>query len=167
MAADSYRLDVLKKLTSHLRGITKANGYNHDLDASVFRGRTIFGENDPIPMLSILEAPRSDPGSFAAENGYERKEDWSLLIQGWARDDVDNPTDPAYELMDDVEKHLSRLIAVSTVTGMPVYPEEYMLNRSVAGIAVLPGVVRPPMEQVSSRAFFYLPLRLTLVKNNG
>ncbi len=171
--ADSYRLSVLKALTTHLKGITPANGYtaaqwglDYDLSDKVFRGRTVFGEGDPIPLVSILESPRSDPGLFTDE-GYQRKEDWSLLIQGWATDDVDNPTDPAYGLMDVVEHRLMRLIAVSEHTGTELYPDEYLLNRSVADVRVSPGVVRPPMEQVSSKAFFYLPVRLTLVRGNG
>ena len=161
--ADSYRLVALKRLTDHLKGITKLAGYDYDLAGAVFRGRTLFGEGDPIPMISILESPRSDAGLFAGDNAA-RKEDWSLLIQGWAHDDPVNPTDPAYGLMDAVEQRLSRLISVSGATGNPDYPDEYLLGRSVADVTVLPGVVRPPMEQVSSKAFFYLPIRLSLVK---
>lgn len=169
--ADSYRLAVLKALTAHLQSITKANGYDYDLgpdgafpNGKVFRGRTLFGEGDPVPLVSILESPRSDIGSFAGENGSERKENWSLLIQGWVADDVENPTDPAYGLMDAVERQLARLIKTSGHTGDALYPDEYLLGRSVGDIQVLPGVVRPPMEQVSSKAFFYLPVRVTLVR---
>lgn len=165
--ADSYRLAVLKKLTAHLQGIAPANGYAYDLSSSVFRGRTLFGENDPVPMLSILESPRSDEGLFAGENNSQRSESWSLLIQGWAQDDASNPTDPAYGLMDAVERHLLRLIQVSPINGEPLYPVEYMLGRSVNGVTIPPGVVRPPMDMVSSKAFFYLPIRLTLVMGDG
>ena len=65
--ADSYRLTVLKRLTAHLRGITKANGYDYDLidPRSVCRGRLVFGDDDPLPLLSILEGTRGDIGSFA------------------------------------------------------------------------------------------------------
>lgn len=162
--ADSYRLSVLKALTNHLKTITPANGYTgYDLSNAVFRGRTVFGEDDPIPMVSILEAPRSDIGTFAGENQH-RKEDWSLLIQGWAYDDIVNPTDPVYGLMDVVETHLFRLVQVDNTSGNAVYPAEYLLGRSIAGLTVSPGVVRPPMEQVSSKAFFYLPIRITLAR---
>lgn len=171
--ADSQKLAALKALTTHLRGITPANGYvaatwgtDYDLSANVFRGRTLFGKNDPIPLISILESPRSDTGLSAGEHGRSRKEDWSLLIQGWATDNADNPTDPAYGLMDVVEHRLSRLTATSDLTGDPVYPAEYLLGRSIADLAVLPGIVRPPVEQVSSKAFFYLPVRITLVRGN-
>lgn len=165
--ADSYRLTVLKRLTAHLKNITPQNGYDVDLSASVFRGRPVFSEGDPVPLVSILESMRPDNGTFAGEGQSERKEDWSLLIQGWAHDDVDNPTDPAYALMDAVERHLFRLVAESSINGAAVYPDEYLLGRSIAGLTILPGVVRPPMEQVSSKAFFYLPVRVTLVRNVG
>lgn len=172
--ADSQRLAVLKALTAHLKGITPANGYvaatwgvDYDLSTSVFRGRSLFGEGDPLPLVSILESPRSDAGLFAGEGNRARKEEWSLLIQGWAADDVANPTDPAYGLMDVVEHRLLRLTAVSTTSGDEIYPGEYLLGRSVADVAILPGVVRPPMEQVSSKAFFYLPVRITLVRASG
>ena len=165
--ADSYRLTVLKKLTAHLKTITPQNGYDFDLSNSVFRGRASYGEDNPLPLVSILESTRPDNGSFAGEEQSERKENWSLLIQGWVHDDVENPTDPAYALMDAVERHLFRLIAESSINGAAIYPDEYLLGRSIGGITILPGVVRPPMEQVSSKAFFYLPVRVTLVRNVG
>lgn len=158
----SYRLDALKKLTVFLKTITVANGYSHDLDANVFRGRAVFGAEDPNPLISILESPRSDVGSYAGEN--ERKDGWGLLIQGWTTDDPENPTDPAYELMDEVERHLERISACSPINGQPIFPGDYMLGKTIADIKVHPGVVRPPMEGVSSKAFFYLPVTLTLVK---
>lgn len=172
--ADSYRLAPLKLLTTHLQGISKANGYEYNLGITaqypkgcVFRGRTLFGEGDPIPMLSILESPRADVGSFAGENGTERKDKFNLLIQGWAHDDVDNPTDPAYALMEAVEHRLQRIIAVNAHSGNETYPDEYMLGRTIGDLIVFPGSVRPPMAQVSSKAFFYLPVQMTLVRNNG
>jgi len=158
----STRLEVLKRLTNFLKTITVANGYSHDLSTSVFRGRAVFGTDDPVPLVSILESPRSDIGQFAGEN--ERKESWGLLIQGWAYDDIDNPTDPAYELMADVEAHLDRLTACSPINGQELYPDDYLLGRTIANMRVSSGVVRPPMEGVSSKAFFYLPVSLTLVK---
>jgi len=148
-----------------LKGITPGNGYDYDLSSGVFRGRTKFSDGDPCPLVSILESPRSDLGQFAGENGSERSEGWALMIQGWAQDDVENPTDPAYGLMDAVERHLARVIAVNGNSGQEVYPAEYMLQGKIAGITVLPGTVRPPMEQVSSKACFYLPVRVLLVRS--
>ena len=169
--ANSYRLDVLKRLTVHLKGITPANGYEYDLSpdsafpsGKVFRGRVLFGVNDPVPLVSILEAPRPDQGKFAGENGYQRSESWPLLVQGWAADDEENPTDPAYALMDAVENRLSRLIAQDATSGAEIYPDEYLLGRTIGSLVVLPGVVRPPMAEMSSKAFFYLPILVGLVR---
>jgi hypothetical protein len=169
--ADSYRLQVLKKLTQHLANITPTSGYQHNLGptteypyGSVFRGRAIFGQDDPVPMVSILEAPRSDVGSFAGENRSQRKEDWSLLIQGWAIDDKENPTDPVYALLDEVERHLFRLTATKEKTGSPLYPDEYLLGKTVVGVTISPGIVQPARENLSSKAFFYLPITVQLVR---
>lgn len=162
--ADSYRLLALKALTAHLEGITKANGYDFDLDGNVFRGRPLFGQDDPIPMLSILEAPRNDAGQYAGENKRARKENWSLMIQGWAHDDKRNPTDPAYALLDAVENRLFRLTQTDDNSGNALYPDEYLLGNTISGITIYPGVVRPPMENVSSKAFFYLPIEFEIVQ---
>lgn len=166
---DSYRLKVLKALTVHLQGITRANGYFYDLapvgkDKKVWRGRTSFGDETALPMLSILESPRSDVGQYA-DAGSERSEFWNLMVQGWVKDDVENPTDPAYGLMDAVERHLLRIIATGK-NGQPVYPNEYRLGGLISDLVVPPGVVRPPQEGVSSKAFFYLPIRVGIVRPN-
>lgn len=160
--ADPYRLAVMKKLTDQLKGITISNGYAYDLTDSVFRGRALFDDDDPVPMLSILESPRSEPGQFSGENA--RKGELTVLVQGWAVDDAENPTDPAYFLMAAVEHRLARVTAINNSTGDPLYPNEYMLDRLVGDFKVQQGVVRPPMmDGISSKAFFYLAVTLTLV----
>jgi hypothetical protein len=132
------------------------------MSSSVFRGRTVFGANDPVPMLAILENPNSALGAFTGEDNSERSEQWGLMIQGWVKDDKENPTDPAYALMYATEQHLFRINAINRV-GDPMYPDEYRLGRTIGGIKVLPGVARPPMENISSKAFFYLPIQVELV----
>lgn len=164
--ADSGRLAVLKALTDHLAATTVADGYNFDLVGAVFRGRGRFGDGDPDTMVSILENPRPDFGSFAA-GGSLRSEGWPLLIQGWTVDDKLNPSDPVYGLLDDVERRLGRLIAVSEHTGNPLYPSEYLLGRKITGLEITPGVVRPPTDGISSRCFFFLPLRVGLAVDFG
>lgn len=167
--ADSKQLHILKRLTTHLQGITPANGYDYDLSASVFRGRALFGANDPVPMVSILEAPKPDVGLVAGENKIERIEEWLLLLQGWTEDDKENPTDPAYGLKAAVEKRLSEIIAVNPSTGTPAVPGIYRLNVNgqalIGDLSIGPGVVRPPDAQVSSKAYFFLPLRVSLPTN--
>ncbi len=156
---DSRQLDVLKALTTHLEGMTIDGGYDYDLDGRVFRGRAMWGDEMPLPMVSILEAPRPDerPSVGGHENAF-RAEDWVLLVQGWVEDDIDNPTDPAYGLKANVEKRLSDIIAVRESNGLPLYPSVYRLGGKIAAMSIGPGVVRPPQDRVSSKAFFYIPV---------
>jgi hypothetical protein len=171
--AKSYRLEVLERLSALLSGITVANGYDHDLADSVFRGRTVFGEEDPIPMLSVLESTKVDGGIATGANEEMRKGVWPLIVQGWVANDAANPTDSAYGLMADVEARLGRVLMQNT-RGDGQYPEHYMLGTGnngkgylVTNIAFGPGVVSPPREQISTNAFFFLPVYLTLAEKLG
>lgn len=162
--ADSYRLQVLKAFTLLLEGITVAGGYNYTLGAGkVFRGRARFGEEAPIPMISILEAPRPGAAIYTGDN-EARKDLWPLLLQGWCEDDKDNPSDPVYGLLDDVERRLDRVVQVTAGTGVPKFSEHYMLGGLITDLQVSPGVVRPPTENVSARSFFYLPVQVGLAR---
>lgn len=159
---ESPRLEILKKLTDHLKTITPTNGYVSDLSAAVFRGRSLFSDDDPIPMVSILESPRSEV-SYSTADYEARRDDFNLFLQGWAVDDINNPTDPAYLLAAEVEKCLTQLIATKNDnSGRPEFPDAYLLGNSVCKITFGPPIIRPPTEQVSSKAFFYLPVTLTL-----
>lgn len=168
---DSYRLKVLKALTAHLELIVHVDGDpdndygGFDLSAAVFRGRTTYGEESPKTMVSILEAPRPDNGQTAGTNGEARQEQWQLLVQGWCPDDTEHPTDPLYQMMHVVERQMQKIIATNNHTGAPYDPVAYMLGRKVSGFSFGPGVVRPPTEGVSGKAFFYLPCRVGLAKD--
>lgn len=159
--ADSKRLAVLKRLTAHLQGITPENGYEYDLSAAVFRGKSVFGADMPLPCLSVLEHPKPDTGIFAGQGKRAFTEEWVLMLQGWVEDDEENPTDPAYGLEAAVRKRLYDIMA-QTNGGQPKYPDVYMLGKLISDIAIGPPVVRPPDNQVSSKAFFFLPLRVSL-----
>ncbi len=108
---ESIRLVVLKRITDVLKNITPANGYDFDLTNAVFRGRMLFGERDPKIMISITEGTRPDPGNYAGYNGEARSALWPLIIQGYALNDLVNPSDPAYALMAAVETELGKIIA--------------------------------------------------------
>lgn len=171
--AESYRLAVLKRLTALLQQITPANGFDYDLSAAAFRGRTIFGDSDPLPCVSILEQTRPDIGVYAGVNDDTRKERWPLVVQGWVTNDTANPTDPAYGLMAAVQLQLGKINATDK-QGDPAYPEHYMLgpgdgdrNKMIVNIGFGPGVVSPPREQVSSQAFFWMPLWIELAERTG
>lgn len=158
---DAKKLVILKRLTDHLKTIVPDADHDFDLSSGVYRGKQQFGEEAPLPALSILENPRPDHGLLGGEHGIAYKEDWVLLLQGWVKDDHENPTDPAYNLMAAVEKKLSELIDIDD-NGEPLYPSVYLLGGLIVELRVGPGVCRPPQEGLSSKAFFFLPLTLTL-----
>lgn len=158
---DSKRLAVLKALTAHLVGITPANGYEFDLTGAVFRGRAVFGADMPLPSLSLLESAKPEIAVGGSENDLLWSGEWMLLLQGWVLDDVNNPTDPAYQLMASVEQRLSDIIAVKQDRGTPVYPALYRLGGLISGLGIGPGVARPA-DQLSSKAYFYIPLKVCL-----
>jgi hypothetical protein len=158
--ADSKRLTILKKLTAHLEGMDGGAPYEHDLRGKVFRGRTMYGAGDPIPLVSILEGKATDYGQFADEFQTRRKDSWLLLIQGWTKNDTENPTDPVYALLADVELRLSDLIA--TDNGRPKFSGAYLLGGLISSLTIAAPVVRPPDDGVSDKAFFYLPVLVGL-----
>jgi hypothetical protein len=152
--ADSKRLVILKALTAHLQGITPANGYQHDLSASVYRGRAVFSAETPLPCINIVEALNPDREPSRTSGRLCQKDDWVLLVQGWtdAEDDGEAPTDPAHLLMADVKKRLGVLLKPD---GPYNANADHLLGGLVEDILVEPGTVRAP-DETSSRAYFYL-----------
>lgn len=159
-----FRLRVLDALTDCLRNITPANGYAHDLSSAVFRGRAMFGDDDPLPMVSILEppvAPDQIASSLADSAGG-----WDLLVQGFVQDDRLNPTDPAYLLLADVK----RALALEQVRREGRMPNPLGMGggagsgNEVTGIDIGAGVVRPA-DDVSAKAYFWLTLTLQVVED--
>lgn len=156
------RLLVLQRLTALLRETTVLlpSGPVVLTDA-VFRGRTLIGdESKPWPIISILEAPRPDFGVYAG-SGEARKEQWQLLIQGMADDDMLNPSDSAYMLYAAVEEQLYKIAAISrSGSGKPLFPEHFMLGNLITDIEISAPVIRPPGDRPSATAFFFLPVRV-------
>lgn len=172
-----FKLRVLRALTDALKEITPAAGYVFNLadfddsgvmQARVFRGRAWFGDNDPIPLVSVLEgvSPADDVAEphLKTEGGSY---DWPIMVQGFVDDDPENPTDPAYVLMADVRRRLvvekTRKLPNSAGQLNPFGMGEPGPNR-VTGLIIGPGVVRPA-DDVSSKAYFWLSLTLRIVDN--
>lgn len=154
---DPLRLRILKALTASLETITPT-GSNKTLAGKVFRGRDLFGDDDPVPMLTILEDPVEKDQVLPPETGTIYTGPWTLLIQGFCDEDRFNPSDPAQRLMADVKKQLmiERLRQrEDNILGMGLV---------VVGLHVSQGVVRPP-DDLSGKAYFWLRLTLQIVEN--
>src|SRR5690606_31751898 len=122
------------------------NGYEFDLSESVFRGRSLVGADDPVPLVTLVESLRPEPGRAAGHLDEIRRDVWPLIVQGWVDDDTDHPTDPAYQLMAAVEKRLWE-VAEQNERGLAVHPDIYLLgDRLIANLSFGPGVVVPPRD---------------------
>lgn len=168
--ADPFRLRLLKAITAQLKTVTIANGYTVDLDdyvdaagrtaSRVFRGRDEFGESDPLPMLSILEDPQANAANNAFANSTPSTGDYRLLIQGFVDDDKHNPTDPAHYLAADVVKALAK----AKVSRFDIFGLGGKMP-CVIKLDIGQPVVRPADNTVSSVAFFFVAVTLTLVED--
>lgn len=164
--SDSYILTVEKALTDVIaKTVTTVNGRPFDLTNLVFRGRQRYGHNEPAPMVSILQAPNIDLENMNAGTGKLRKSDKTYLLQGWVQDDSDNPTDPAHELLAEVKRALS---AILEMDGPDYMLKSYNTQHDDVGlihnIDISTGLVRPPEQNVSDKAYFWLPITLELVE---
>lgn len=160
MATEPLRLRILKAMQAALEEITPANGYATDLTGAVFRGRTTFGDTDPLPLVSILEAPDPINPLASPKDSGDQKGNWALLVQGFAVDDMDHPTDPAYVLMADVIKRLA--IEKRKLTDYKVFGSD--LGKFIVNIEMGTRVVRPP-DDSSNKAYFNLSIILDVVES--
>lgn len=179
---EPFRQRVLTAITNTLKTITPDNGYKNNLaddllptadhPTRVFRGRAWFGDNDPIPMLSVLEAP-DEADDFLDEpfDGKQEGGEWRLLVQGFVNDDPFNPTDPAYRLLADVRRRLlaERRRKHPTARNQSDPFGMGVVNANASGNAVLDltvgkGAVRPA-DDVSAKAYFWLVLTIKMIEN--
>lgn len=173
-----FKLRVLRAMTAAIKTVTVDNGYVSDLAdydgdddvtlSRVFRGRAWFGEDDPLPMVSVLEgvSPADEVDQEPPVDTSTGEYDWSLLVQGFVADDPANPTDAAYVLMADVRQRL----AVEKTRKAPgtQQPDPFGLGlggkNRITKLSIGSGVVRPA-DDISSRAYFWLTVVLRIVDN--
>ena len=153
---DPFRLQLLKAITDAIKAITPANGYEHDLSQAVFRGRVIFGPNDPIPMVSILEAPLQPDSYDTPRDDKDIYGELQLLVQGFVVDDDENPTDPAHKLLFEVKKALAATKNRGNILGLGPKVDKLMLGQ---------GVCRPADGQVSDKTYFWLPVSVEFIED--
>lgn len=131
--SDTKRLTVMKALTDHIRdSIDGTGGYTNNLEGEVWRGRLDYGEEQKLPFVSLIESPEQPeiPVKGGEDMFHVRP---TIFVQGWHKDDLDNPTDPLYLLLGDLEKCLHPLTQKNGFTAL-----------GLIGFEMSPGVVRPP-----------------------
>lgn len=174
----SAKLKLMKAISAHLEGIVPTwidlpqelidedVVCPYDLSKSIFRGRTVFGEEVKPPFIAILEAPRQINPNGGGEGKLMQDEDWTLLIQGFAVDDKKHPSDPAYDLLAWVQMRMAR-ITTETTNGSTggKYPAEFRLGGLAAGVRYQIPIVRPGKDDVSETAYFYMPISVGVVTN--
>lgn len=171
----SKKLLLLQRLTEHLEGINPDNTffdpdtetlatYPIDMRNQVFRGRVLFGEEVVPPFIALLEAPRQINPNGGGEANLTQKEDWTLLIQGFASENPAHPTDPAYELLAFVQQRLARVTTEKDNGGRGgQYPLEWRLGGLLTDIRYQLPIVRPGSDDVSNTAYFYMPISVGVV----
>lgn len=170
--SDPFRLRALKALCTVIEGVTPDNGYVNDLSSytdeggnvrpRVFRGRDVFGPNDPLPLVSILEHPRAIDQVNGSRGNAESTGRWELILQGFCPDDGDHPTDAAHILAAEVLQAIAaarRAGSRGNLLGLGTQ------KPCVTEIEVGAPVVRPADDVISSTAFFYLAVTLSVVED--
>lgn len=185
--ADPKQLLILKALTEYLEEIEGIDVQDRDengmpltnqdgsptlvqksLLGRVYRGRSVFGQEEYDPFLSILEGKKPDQlPQEVGDDRLVREEIWHLLIQGFQEDDEANPLDNLYRLKAMVEAHLAKLVMIDVRNGTPMYPEIFRLGGMVNDMTIGPGLVRPANPSQGGTEAFFLPISVTFVMNVG
>lgn len=175
-----FRLLIQQRLTDALKEITPGNGYINDLTDDpdkgprVVRGRSMFGDNDPLPLVSILQPPHPTDPFDAPIGATARGLDWVLLVQGFVEDDADNPTDPAEILMADVKQRLGKLVEAGAPSaskndnilglGGSASVDVRGTGNAILSLTIGNGSARPS-DELSSKAYFWLLLVVKITEN--
>jgi hypothetical protein len=168
---DPIKLQIQKAIVDEIKAITPVNGYVSDLadfdpgdgvtTSRVYRGRAFFGDGDPVPMVSILEATNGEDviNEMVASTPVSEYW-WGLLIQGWVEDSKSNPTDPVYPLLADVRKCFAK--QMKRTQGQFERRIFGFGEDVITGIRFGGGLVRPANE-LSAYAGFHMMLELCIV----
>lgn len=167
------RLEVLRAISSALKEIHPDNGYEFDLRDDehgrqrVVRGRLVIGNDEPLPMVSLVEPPMAiEPISTRRQpDNTKRVGDWEIIIQGWAEDDHENPTDVAYQLEAEVRRRLAlEKVRPDARRGSSAGHNFFGLGPKILNFTIGTPVVRPN-EHISEQAVFYLVLTIEIAED--
>ena len=162
-----FRLRVLTTLASSLQTLTPDNGSRFDMRSSVFVGRDRFGDNDPVPMIAILEDLDTIPPVPSQSDNPARVTQWGLLVQGF----VEHDTPPivlnqAYHLAAEVEARLGyEKLRTIRQPGRGPQPDILGMGGRVDSLNFAPAIVRPADGEIADKAYFWLRLSLGIVEN--
>lgn len=161
---EPFRLLVLKSLTKVLEKTSYAD--YPTMEGRVFRGRLFFGEDDPLPMLSILEPPIPIEAVRSQADNVKSASSWELLVQGFVNDDRSNPSDPAHCLMAETKKALVAEKRRNSYDffGYGVKDAKTNNSNSITSLQIGQGAVRPADEH-SGVGFFWLSIILGITEN--
>lgn len=158
---DPFRLAVIKALADGIASeVVPANGATYDLSQASFYGRATYGENDPLPMSSLIEDPREQPSQETTVPGKGHIVPWRLFLQGFVEDNHADPTGPAYLLAADLMTAVARISVEAHDRDDIVLGSSRRTNR-VQQIRIGAPVVRPP-DEFSIKAYCLIPLTLDL-----
>jgi hypothetical protein len=179
---DPKQLRVIKRLCALLEQMNPDNTYTDakglerpfpvDLRGKVFRGRLTVTTEEAQDALSILENPRPSDLSAAGFDLDLAVGDKVLLLQGWPRDNIFNPSDHAYKLGALAEQRLARVSKLDR-KGDPMYPDDYMLgvdsegDQELTEFSIGQLVVRPPGDANSRLSMFFIPVVVRLAANHS
>jgi hypothetical protein len=156
---EDIRLRIVQGLRDKLKEITIANGYRFDMQDSVFINRAFFGDNDPLPMISILEPPIQPATIPPSYQGNVITYDYNLIVQGFMKDErgKDTEAEQAYRLMSDVKRILACELKgqQSSLRARDIFG----VGSKLSDVQIAAGSVRPP-DEVSNKAYFWLNLTM-------
>lgn len=164
---ESLRLRIQKALTALLETVPEAHGSADLLTGKVFRGRALFGDDDPLPMIAILEDVDEKLQVPTPIGGKTSKFPWTLLIQGFTENDRLNPSDNAQELMALIRQRLVQERTKSQPAGPGNRdPKDgpFGFGDNITDVRMSPGVVRPA-DEVNGKSYFWFKLTLEIVEN--
>lgn len=101
--ADTVAKQIINACFARLQAVQVANGFNTDAGLRVYRGRRTFDFEGDYPVFSVW-SPENTP----ADNRHNERHDLTLsvVVEGHALADLDNPNDAAQDLLGDIKQAL-------------------------------------------------------------
>ena len=156
-----FRLRLFEAITKAIEEVNPDNGYEADLRGRVYRGRLLFGDEQELPCVSILQPPIPLDELFMRDQRTTSVGNIEVMVQGIVDEDHLHPTDPAERLMAEVKLALVKEAKRKTGMGDPLI---FGMDGRVDGISIGMGSCRPP-DMMSDRSFFWLTLTIKLVED--